>query len=113
MSTLIYVDTNIYLDFLLDRHNEYGKYLGDDAFSIFNRAVHCEFTIVISYTVLDGLFRNYPSEKTMLLFAFLKKKLVKVIASNEEIAIWRKRCTCHIMMLSTHYLRRSIKHNTS
>ncbi|PIO03559.1 hypothetical protein COT48_04385 [Candidatus Woesearchaeota archaeon CG08_land_8_20_14_0_20_47_9] len=48
MTSKIYLDTNIYLDYLLDRKNRFRKDLGSIAFSIINRSFLCEFEIVLS-----------------------------------------------------------------
>jgi hypothetical protein len=84
MSILVYVDTNIYLDYIEDRCNLLGRPLGPDAFSFFVRAVHCEFEIIISKKVLAELYGNTEVEKTRMLFALLKKKLRSVDISSEN-----------------------------
>jgi len=47
MSTRIYVDANIYLDYLEERTDRIRP-LDEFAFKIFRRALECEFEIVIS-----------------------------------------------------------------
>jgi predicted nucleic acid-binding protein len=87
MSTLVYVDTNIYLDFLEDRKNKLGKPLGPSAFEFFRRAAQCEFDILISKKVLSELYGNTDFDKTAMLFALLKKKLKPVdVSEDDEVA---------------------------
>jgi len=66
MSQRVYVDTNIFLDFLLDRDSY--------AFDFFMRALSCEFTIVISEVVLFELSRHGASFDSFS--SLLRHKLV-------------------------------------
>lgn len=77
----IYVDTNVYLDYLLKRANKNGEDLSKSAFEVFKRAVSCEFYIVWSYHLLQELHANIKESDTLMLLAFLKKKLI--VAEDE------------------------------
>lgn len=57
MSKRIYVDTNIYLD-LFEERKDNIKPLGEFAFQLFQKALACEFTIVISEPVLSEINRT-------------------------------------------------------
>ncbi len=85
MSIKIYCDTNIYLDFLLDRKNFYGDNLGDEAFSVFNRVISCEFILVVSSWNLVELKNKIEYNSLNMLFSFLKKKVVTVEHTKEDI----------------------------
>jgi predicted nucleic acid-binding protein len=78
--TLIYIDTNIYLNFLLERST-----FAEEAFDIFKRAMRCEFEIIISSKILEELYGNIEFEKTKMLITMLKPKLRPVKISKEEI----------------------------
>lgn len=71
----IYIDTNIYLDYLLKRKNKYGKDLSKPAFDVFKRTVSCEFYIILSYHVLNELHANIKERDTTMLLNFLRKKI--------------------------------------
>ncbi|MBW2998275.1 PIN domain-containing protein [Candidatus Woesearchaeota archaeon] len=74
--TLIYIDTNIYLDYLLKRkaHTNFSKH----AFNIFKRAISCEFHIVVSDHLLYELRKHVEAEKAQILFILIKKKIIKI-----------------------------------
>lgn len=73
-SKKIYLDTNIYLDYLLNRKNKYGKDLGSIAFTIFNRTLACEFEIVLSSWTSEELIKTIEPDKFMFLIQMLKAK---------------------------------------
>ena len=62
MQRLIYLDTNIYLDYFENRTDKL-KPLGEFAFRIIKRAIDCEFKIVISSIILAEIkFNNYTKQ---------------------------------------------------
>lgn len=81
MSTLIYLDTNIYLDFLLTGR---PASFAEDAFQIFHRTIRCEFTIVLSKKIKTELYPNIQGKESALLFSMLKPKLYIVQATKED-----------------------------
>lgn len=85
MSTLIYLDTNIYLDFLLAGR---PKSFAEDAFQVFQRTLHCEFSIILSKKIKTELYPNIQGKESALLFSMLKPKLhiVPVTKADEEEA---------------------------
>ncbi|MBU4246610.1 MAG: PIN domain-containing protein [Nanoarchaeota archaeon] len=85
MSIKIYCDTNIYLDYLLNRNNLFGKNIGDRAFSVFNRSLSCEFEIIVSSWTLVELKNKVEFGQINTLFSFLKRKIVKVEHTPEDI----------------------------
>jgi len=54
MARLIYIDTNIYLDYLENRTDKMRP-LGEFAYEVFRRAFGCEFKIIVSEHLLDEL----------------------------------------------------------
>lgn len=85
MSQSIYCDTNIYLDYLGDRCNLFGKNIGDRAFSIFNRTLSCEFDIAISSWNIVELKNKADISRLNALLSFLKRKIIKVEHTEEDI----------------------------
>ena len=87
MSTLIYLDTNIYLDFLLA-----GRPISftEDAFQLFQRTLRCEFVIILSKKIKTELYPNIQGKESALLFTMLKPKLKIVSVSNEDEAEARR-----------------------
>lgn len=86
MPTLIYLDTNIYLDHL-DGRTDHLRPLGEFAFELLRRTFQCEFKIVLSSLVLDELnFLNY-TEKIKELLSHLKEldKLVYLEETEEDV----------------------------
>lgn len=74
----IYIDINVYLDYLLERKNKYGKDLSRPAFEVFKRAVGCEFYVILSYHLLNELHANTKESDTDMLLKFLKNKLILI-----------------------------------
>ena len=80
----IFLDTNIYLDYLLQRKN------GGFAFKIFRRALKCEFKIIISSKIAEELLGNVSNEEVKSLLAFLSKKIVKAYYSDKDLELAQK-----------------------
>jgi len=80
MSQLIYIDTNVYLDYLLNRKDRLRP-LGDFAFELLRKAIQCQYDILISDVVLDELENHISEEKINLLIDMIK---VKTVSINRE-----------------------------
>ncbi len=79
----IYIDTNVYLDYLLDRKNKRGKDLSKPAFEVFRRALNCEFYILISNHLIYELRGIADLKDITMLMCFLKKKILKIEGEPE------------------------------
>ncbi len=82
MSTLIYVDTNVYLDFLLD---ERPKSFAEDAFQLFSRTLRCEFEILLSKKIKTELRPNIHDKESSFLFTMLEPKLRLIDATTDDL----------------------------
>jgi len=80
---LIYLDTNIYLDYLENRSDRLRP-LGEIAFQLIKRALQCEFKIIISDIVLRELNKYAKKDKINLILEPLKKKR-KIISIESNI----------------------------
>ncbi len=69
---LIYLDTNIYLDWLEGRTDRLRP-LGEFAFSIIKRAISCEFEIVVSDFVISELSKFVNEKEIMGSLDILKR----------------------------------------
>ena len=87
----IYVDTNIYLDFILKREGKYVDFAAEAA-RLFKRAKDCEFEIILSDAVVAEYIRNFPSHEVELQslrillskkLIFIRKGVADVIASRD------------------------------
>jgi len=81
----LYVDTNIFLDYLLERKNLSGEDISLPAQKLFYRAMSCEFFIVVSDHTANELNKNLNIEKARMMIEFLKKKIVMVYKTEEDI----------------------------
>ena len=62
MSKLIYIDTNVYLDYFEER--SYGlRPANEFAFNLIQRTIACEFKIVLSTKLLEELEKRVSKEK--------------------------------------------------
>jgi len=72
METLIYLDTNIYIDHFEGR-TDYLRPLGEFAFQLLKKAFDCKFNIVLSSLVVDELEHNSYSQNIVELKNVLKE----------------------------------------
>lgn len=90
MSKKIYLDTNIYLDYLLERKNLFNADMSEKAFSVFHRTFLCEFEIVLSDWCAEELLKTIQPDKVLFLMELLKAKkklhLVKCSENDKEYA---------------------------
>ncbi|MBD3304093.1 hypothetical protein GF343_03035 [Candidatus Woesearchaeota archaeon] len=57
MTKLIYVDTNIYIDYF-DGRTDYLRPPGEFAYQLLKRTFNCEFRIIVSSLVVDEIEYN-------------------------------------------------------
>ena len=88
----IYLDTNIYIDYLENRKDRLRP-LGDFAFNLIKRVIKCEFYIVISDLVIQELERNMNRDKIYELIKTINRKLIKIESTEEQRKKARKRKT--------------------
>lgn len=83
MSKLIYIDTNVWLDYFLKRD---GGFLSpcEVAFQIFSRSVSCEFRILISDALVYELEKYVDMKKISECMKWLEPKLCFVKLSDFE-----------------------------
>ncbi len=90
MISKVYVDTNIYLDYLGGRKNKDGRDISEPAFQVFNQCLSCNFEIVVSTWVIQELMKHAPNEKTKFLFSFLKRKTRTIKHTKEDVKETKK-----------------------
>ncbi len=83
--TLLYLDTNIYLDYLEGRV-ELFRPLGEFAFQIFKRTLSCEFTLILSSLLVEELSLHVSKEriKEMLDDFHKRKKIIETAVKYED-----------------------------
>ena len=81
---LVYVDTNVFLDFLRDRENEFGGSLGARAERFFRRVRGGEFDIVVSDWVKEELSNHLDNGEERMLFSMLEDSIVEASYSDED-----------------------------
>jgi predicted nucleic acid-binding protein len=91
MSRLIYCDTNVYIDYFLDRRDRLRP-LGELAQSLFRRTFDCEFSIVVSDLILLELKNQgcIPSAYSLMNQLYLCGKLMLVEAVKDDKIIAQK-----------------------
>ncbi len=80
----IYIDTNVYLDYLLARKNKQGIDLSKPAFEVLKRTVSCEFEIIVSDLLFKELCGNIKLEDVRMMAKFLKKKIIKICEEEQD-----------------------------
>jgi len=86
MEKLIYVDTNIYIDYFENRSDKYRNF-SDEATWLFERAINCEFKIVVSYFIIKELkkFNFLYDFKEFIVSLQNKNKVIFVKLSLDEV----------------------------
>lgn len=79
----LYLDTNIYLDYLENRKDKLRP-LGDFAFNLIRRAVECEFKIVISDVVIKEIEGKVTEDTLSEMIKILNRKLIRVESTEEQ-----------------------------
>jgi predicted nucleic acid-binding protein len=85
----LYIDTNVYLDFFLERRKS------EHAFKIFKKTLKCKFYIILSDHILAELNNTMDLSDTQMLFSLLKPKII-LVQMNEKDKNDAK-------LLNTHY----------
>ncbi len=85
----IYLDTCIYLDYLMDRKDNLRP-LGEFAFQLLKRTFECEFEIIISDWVIKEI--NKQIDDNILFFELIDKleNLNKLIKVSKSTAVEKK-----------------------
>lgn len=80
MSQLIYLDTNIYIDYFENRTDKLRP-LGEFAFNVIRKAIGCEFRIIFSQLVMNEIeYNNHLKEMNNLIIALKEKN--KLVNAN-------------------------------
>lgn len=83
---LVYVDTCVFLDALLERESRSGRDLGTPAMSLFSRSATCQFRIIVSDWTLEELYKNIEvDEKVEEFFSDIEHKIERCGYSDGDI----------------------------
>lgn len=119
---LIYVDTNIFIDFWEDRGNGVWP-LGEFAFQLLKETYGCKFKVVLSSAVMDELLFNYDRETVDKMLKDLRgsEKYFYTEAGGDDRAYARRLVeeretgfndTLHAVLANRHKARYLVTHNT-
>lgn len=90
MSQLIYLDTNIYIDYFEGRV-DYLRPLGEFAFNVIRKTIGCEFRIMISQVVTQEIeYNNYKDKLLELIKTFKERNKIESVDITEEDRIFAK-----------------------
>lgn len=84
MSQLIYIDANVYLDFLLGRKDKLRP-LSDFAFELLRKAIECRYRILVSDFVIDELQNHTQEDKIKDLLKTIKRKVVLISRDDADV----------------------------
>ena len=80
----IYVDTNIFLDALLDRNSKRGRDLGTPAMSVFSQAKAGRFKIIVSDWTLEELKKNIEVDEAKDLLSNMKDQVIQCSYTKKQ-----------------------------
>jgi len=83
--TILYLDTNPFIDFIKQRTNEYGDDISNSAGQLFLDTLSCKYNIAVSTWALKQIYDNIRIEEINMLFIMLKKKIIKISYDEEDI----------------------------
>ncbi len=84
MTELIYIDSNVYLDYLLNRKDRLRP-LGNFAFELIRQVISCKYEILISEFLLEEIENHADKDKIDKLFTSIQKKSKKVETKTNDI----------------------------
>lgn len=73
----LYIDTNVVIDAVEGRKNEFGRNVGNHAADLFFAAISCKYTMIISTHMLEELHGLGKLDQTKMFFELAKKKIIK------------------------------------
>lgn len=83
--TKLYIDTNILIYAVEDSKNYYGKDISNSSSKLFWESALCKYHLIISTWTLNELKRIRNSEKFIMLFKIIKKKVIIQRFTDEDI----------------------------
>lgn len=86
MSKLVYVDTNVWLDYVKNRKSKYLDF-SEIALNIFQRAVSCEFKILISKALMFELEKHLNKSDLKELISWIKPKIQTISESKKDVEL--------------------------
>lgn len=93
VGTIIYLDTNVIMDFLLGRNSS--------AFALLQKAISCKYLILISNVVFEELkFQGLANEGEMFIRVLQSVKKINIVLASQEDKLEAKRL---LKLYSTHY----------
>lgn len=91
----LYVDTNIFVYAVEDSKNKYGQDISFSSSKLFEEAISCKHTIVLSSWTLLDLSSIQRLEKLEMLFQLLQRKIIRVSHSDKDIFHSKKKKRSH------------------
>jgi len=85
--TTLYIDTNVIIDAIDNRKNEYGNNIGDSAAKLFSEAIGCKYYLIFSDWMFKELRKHIIPQQIEMLFKLAKKKTIKIEYSEDD---WKK-----------------------
>lgn len=84
MAELIYIDSNVYLDYLLNRKDKLRP-LGDFAFELLRKVISCKYEILISDLVLDELNNHADEDEIQKITDLIKVKMRLIRRDDKDV----------------------------
>ena len=82
--TKLYIDTNVIIDMIDDRKNEFGENLGDSASKVFTDAIGCKYYLILSDWFFIELNKHKIPEASRMLLELAKQKIIHQELTEED-----------------------------
>ncbi len=90
-----YFDTNIFLNFLLNEKNFFGKNIGTRAYNSFLNSISCKFHIIISSWTLFELKKKVSHNEIKNLMSLLEPKVITIRHTKDDVKEAKGECPDH------------------
>jgi predicted nucleic acid-binding protein len=80
----LYIDTNVIIDMIKDRKNEFGENLGNHAMKLFTEAINCKHHLIFSDWLYEELRKHVVPEQINMFFKMAKLKIINLEYDDED-----------------------------
>ena len=89
--TLLYIDTNIFLNVINSEINPYGKDIAAPAGKLLYDALSCKYILLVSTWTIKEMLKKIPVEKVKMTFVLLKDKIKRCEYNQDDVSLAEKR----------------------
>jgi len=93
--TLLYIDTNIFINAIRDENNRKGEDMSMPAIKMFADAASCKYHLLVSDWAMEELFKIVSKEESLMIFKVIEKKVIRVGYNDCDVAAAKQKSHIH------------------